>query len=760
MREEVSHLTWPNAVRVVKRNATILKSIFLVAFVCLAIVFSTLGIYLRSWRLNFKIQELKDFVLIGNYPDTACEGTTDGEWVYAKLENFRGCEARQRLDFTLSDKELYDQCVSTHNYEREKYCNRGREVHIHVFNITNPRDVVDGLTPRIVEVGRAKGGPFVFYEDCKTFNTEFGKTDVEYNEYCYYTYKYASTEAQDLRQQIVTVNSGLLEAIGNSIQNIDYIVPVVWGTLALDVMNTTTTTAEDYIRGQLLSFSWPNNFGAMFLNHFSQAPGKAGFRARDNAKELFEMILDPLRQECIVNGTTYDRNQCISMANTLAIYAKRYYESFQTYIIDPYGLTYKEGAGLFVKAYIGDLLGYYEGYDDPLSAYMFPKKISWNVVRSHTQVEVAAAVRAGMADAQNGILTAGPMGRSKVVTNTIDDLGGYKMYDGRTYITEFDFPGCRPLAKNGQVVVPRDGPYPPPCNGGTPQAVYGSRGMQFKPRAWNLQPGIDAEGSLNIFSKTLMRPLQFTKVEDLELEIDENDFVNAIRFELKEDGLNAARMAFNCAPVYKQMAEAGVLNRGSDCDIHNGMFDLSARYHNIPYAWSLPHFYLVTSNDSNQHPRNNLLGFVTPTGPRYRNMVVIEYESGRVLQSMYKEQISIRLPKTSGNYFFTKHKQVILPLYWIHNTKNVTTMEKALWGGFQGSFLGLNAGFIVLTILAILNLIAALLCGMFLYRQSSLQTVEEKRKKIRAELEAAMPARQKNKADEQDDAESDEAEFM
>lgn len=34
---------------------------------------------------------------------------------------------------------------------------------------------------------------------------------------------------------------------------------------------------------------------------------------------------------------------------------------------------------------------------------------------------------------------------------------------------------------------------------------------------------------------------------------------------------------------------------------------------------------------------------MTPTGPRYRNMVVIERESGRVLQSMVKEQISIRL---------------------------------------------------------------------------------------------------------------------
>ena len=27
-------------------------------------------------------------------------------------------------------------------------------------------------------------------------------------------------------------------------------------------------------------------------------------------------------------------------------------------VIDPYGLRYKDGAGLFVRAYVGDLLGY------------------------------------------------------------------------------------------------------------------------------------------------------------------------------------------------------------------------------------------------------------------------------------------------------------------------------------------------------------------------------------------------------------------
>ena len=34
--------------------------VVLVAFVCLSIVLCTAGIYLRSWELEFKIQELKD----------------------------------------------------------------------------------------------------------------------------------------------------------------------------------------------------------------------------------------------------------------------------------------------------------------------------------------------------------------------------------------------------------------------------------------------------------------------------------------------------------------------------------------------------------------------------------------------------------------------------------------------------------------------------------------------------------------------------
>lgn len=749
--EEAQHLSWPAAHRAIQRNGTILRAIALVAFVCLAIVFSTAGIYLRSWQLQFKIQELKDFLLISNQPDNACQSEMVGEWVYGQIEEFMGCDARQREDFTRSDKELFDQCVSTHQYSREMFCRRGKEVHLHVFNVTNPADVIEGLTPRIVEVGRkSDAAPFVFYKDCKTFDTQFGSQTVDFSEYCYYTYKYPSTEGVDLQQEVVTVNVGLMEAIGNSVDNIDYIVPVVWGTLALDRLNATMTAAQDYIRGQLLSFTWPNNFGNHFLNEFSPHDQRAGFRARDNALTLFKMILDPQQDSCLVNGTQYDRNQCTSMANTLAIYARRYYESFQTYKVDPYNLKYKEGAGLFVRAKIGDLLGYYSGYDDPLSAYLFPKRVSWNVVRSQTQVEVAANINAGVADSQSGILNAGPIGRSTLVTNTIRDLGSYAKFNGRKYITEFDWSGCRPQSTYGQVVVPPDGPYPPQCNGGKEQKVHGSRGEQLKPRLWSLQPGVDEEPSVYVFSETLMRSVKFSAVESLELEADSNSFVQARRFELNSEGLREARMMFNCEDVYKQMAKAGVLNVGSDCDLDQGMLDISAANNHIPLIWSLPHFYLVQANDSSQHPRNNLIGLVSPTGPRYRSMLVVEPESGRTLQTMYKEQISVRLYHHANNYFFTKHKPVIIPLYWKFETKNATMAERQLLGGYQSSFAGFNAGFIACVCLGAVSLIAALFFGMLLYRESSLQTVEEKRKKIQQELASAMPPEQEREGEHGD----------
>eukprot|EP00434_Breviolum_minutum_P021479 symbB.v1.2.018955.t1/scaffold1484.1/size180055/7 len=507
------------------------------------------------------------------------------------------------------------------------------------------------------------------------------------------------------------------------------------------------------MRGQLLSFSWPNDFGADFLAEFSQAPNQGGFRAKDNAMRLFEMVLTLPQEFCTVNGRQYDRNQCTSMANTLVVYARLYYESFQTFTVQPFGLTFQEGAGLFVKASLGDLLGYYAGYDDPISSYMLPRRVSWNAVRSQTQVEVTAEMRAGFADAQNGQLNAGPLGRSVMVSNSLENLGSLTKYQGRRYVTEFDFQGCRPMGDGGRVVVPPDGPYPPQCYAGSPLQVGGSKGDHVTPQVWSLQEGV--QDKVKFFSKTLMRPLSYSWVEDFELPAENNDVVSVRRFELKESGLSDARLAFNCEEIFKSMSESGVLNRGSDCDTLPGMFDLSMASNRIPYVWSLPHFYLVEAQDSTQHPRNNLIGFVTPTGPRYRNMVVIERHSGRVLQKMFKEQISIRLYKDERNYFFTKHKSVAIPLYWRMDTKNATIAERQLLSVMQSTFRGLEAGFIACMILGGVSLFAALFVGMLLYRDNSLQTVQEKRKRIQAELAAAIPPDAHEDRDDEADENAD-----
>merc|ERR1712194_290787 len=105
-----------------------------------------------------------------------------------------------------------------------------------------------------------------------------------------------------------------------------------------------------------------------------------------------------------------------------------------------------------------------------------------------------------------------------------------------------------------------------------------------------------------------MRPMKYTPLGAKR----SNDTLISYMFELTAEGLNESRSAFNCDATYKKMAAAGVVNRGSDCDEHPGMFNLEAINHHIPYVWSLPHYYLVDTNESTMHPRSNLIGLVTP----------------------------------------------------------------------------------------------------------------------------------------------------
>lgn len=64
------------------------------------------------------------------------------------------------------------------------------------------------------------------------------------------------------------------------------------------------------------------------------------------------------------------------------------------------------------------------------------------------------------------------------------------------------------------------------------------------------------------------------------------------------------------------MAQKGIVNRGSDCDEPSGMFNLAPASKQVPYVWSLPHFYLVSLEDPSSNPRQALDGLLTPTGER------------------------------------------------------------------------------------------------------------------------------------------------
>jgi hypothetical protein len=209
------------------------------------------------------------------------------------------------------------------------------------------------------------------------------------------------------------------------------------------------------------------------------------------------------------------------------------------------------------------------------------------------------------------------------------------------------------------------------------------------------------------------------------------------QYEILADGLAEARLTFNCDTSFKTMSDAGVLNRGTDCDEPEGMINLARIYNNIPYIWSLPHYYLVPQGDTN--PREQLQGMLTPSGDRYRSLMYVEEESGRVVMYASKDQISLRLFSSDQNYLFTKHREAIIPLYWMSTTRNSTRIEAAFLQTFQSRFDDLSNLVIVCAIVSGLLLFLSLAVGTMLYRDAAILAVREKRKRIQHELESAIP---------------------
>ena len=74
------------------------------------------------------------------------------------------------------------------------------------------------------------------------------------------------------------------------------------------------------------------------------------------------------------------------------------------------------------------------------------------------------------------------------------------------------------------------------------------------------------------------------------------------RYDLLVDGLERAAVHFNCEPVFLPMARKGIVNRGSDCDEVAGIFSLARSSRQVPYLWSLPHFYQATGRPASGAP--------------------------------------------------------------------------------------------------------------------------------------------------------------
>jgi hypothetical protein len=258
------------------------------------------------------------------------------------------------------------------------------------------------------------------------------------------------------------------------------------------------------------------------------------------------------------------------------------------------------------------------------------------------------------------------------------------------------------------------------------------------PRIHTRQPLLTEEvENRTMFMENLRRPVKWARIGSGSIPAGDVRTLSVQQYEILADGLEEARMTFNCDAFFQTMSEAGVLNRGTDCDEPGGMINLAPIYNRVPYVWSLPHYYLVPQGENN--PREQLKGMLTPSGDRYRSLMYVEEESGRVVMYASKDQLSVRLFPSDGNYIFTQNREAIIPLYWSSTTRNSTRVEAAYLQTFQRRFGDLSGIVIVCGIVSAVLLLVTLAVGTILYRDAAILAVREKRKRIQHELESAIP---------------------
>ena len=124
----------------------------------------------------------------------------------------------------------------------------------------------------------------------------------------------------------------------------------------------------------MLTTDWPEASGLKFLNAFSPLRSGSAYLAMENARRAFEAFLRG-EELCYVNGTAFNRLQCESVVNVLKGYAQLYITSFESAVVQPFGLTWMDGAGLFRKGRVGEFLGHWrEGHDCIFGGYLAPKR--------------------------------------------------------------------------------------------------------------------------------------------------------------------------------------------------------------------------------------------------------------------------------------------------------------------------------------------------------------------------------------------------